>query len=147
MLEVSRELEDEYADSAHLPHRKAPSTSPFWCCQSRFVAQKRMVSRPSVTAHSNHSHTLIYTTHRRLLLHVHRPVVLRPKHPPLIKMVAPPDSKISYAQHTLSYPLFAADFDPYGRGYLVVGGGGGESKTGVPNQIVGKGQEKLLDHC
>jgi hypothetical protein len=46
-------------------------------------------------------------------------------------------SDVSYAKKALSYPLFAADFDPYGRGYLVVGGGGAESKTGVPNQIVG----------
>ncbi|KAK1066862.1 hypothetical protein LTR74_006912 [Friedmanniomyces endolithicus] len=44
-------------------------------------------------------------------------------------------SKVSFAKTTLSYPLFAAEFDPYNRGYLVVGGGGGESKTGVPNQI------------
>lgn len=45
-------------------------------------------------------------------------------------------SKVTYAKAALPYPLFAADFDPYNRGYLVVGGGGGESKTGVPNQIV-----------
>ncbi|KAK3075249.1 hypothetical protein LTR53_001614 [Teratosphaeriaceae sp. CCFEE 6253] len=44
-------------------------------------------------------------------------------------------SKVSFAKTTLGYPLFAAEFDPYNRGYLVVGGGGGESKTGVPNQI------------
>jgi hypothetical protein len=44
-------------------------------------------------------------------------------------------SSVSYAKATLPYPLFAADFDPYNRGYLVVGGGGGESKTGVPNKI------------
>ena len=47
------------------------------------------------------------------------------------------NSTVSFAKATLPYPLFAADFDPYNRGYLVVGGGGGESKTGVPNQIVG----------
>ena len=46
------------------------------------------------------------------------------------------NSTVSFAKATLPYPLFAADFDPYNRGYLVVGGGGGESKTGVPNQIV-----------
>jgi hypothetical protein len=45
-------------------------------------------------------------------------------------------SDVSYAKTTLPYPIFVADFDPYNRGYLVVGGGGGESKTGVPNQIV-----------
>ncbi|KAF2093923.1 hypothetical protein NA57DRAFT_47290 [Rhizodiscina lignyota] len=38
---------------------------------------------------------------------------------------------VSFAKTTLSYPIYAADFDPYGRGYLVVGGGGGESKTGT----------------
>ena len=47
-------------------------------------------------------------------------------------------SKVSFAKTTLSYPLFAAEFDPYNRGFLVVGGGGGESKTGVPNQIVSR---------
>jgi len=47
-------------------------------------------------------------------------------------------SKVSFAKTTLSYPLFAAEFDPYNRGYLVVGGGGGESKTGVPNRIVSR---------
>ncbi|KAK5134888.1 hypothetical protein LTR08_005978 [Meristemomyces frigidus] len=45
------------------------------------------------------------------------------------------NSSVSFAKATLPYPLFAADFDPYNRGYLVVGGGGGESKTGVPNRI------------
>ena len=44
--------------------------------------------------------------------------------------------KVSYATTTLKYPIFAAEFDPYNRGYLVVGGGGGEAKSGVPNQIV-----------
>jgi prolactin regulatory element-binding protein len=42
----------------------------------------------------------------------------------------------SYAKTTLSFPIFAAEFDPYSRGYLVVGGGGGEGRSGVPNQIV-----------
>ncbi|KAK5112696.1 hypothetical protein LTR85_011207 [Meristemomyces frigidus] len=50
-------------------------------------------------------------------------------------MVMQPTSKVSFAKTSLPYPLFAADFDPYNRGYLVVGGGGGESKSGVPNQI------------
>lgn len=45
-------------------------------------------------------------------------------------------SDVSYAKITLPYPIFAADFDPYNRGYLVVGGGGGEGRSGVPNQIV-----------
>ena len=47
-----------------------------------------------------------------------------------------PMAGISYAKATLPYPIFAAEFDPFDRGYLVVGGGGGESKSGVPNQIV-----------
>ncbi|KAK5001225.1 hypothetical protein LTR66_000001 [Elasticomyces elasticus] len=46
--------------------------------------------------------------------------------------MAPP---VSFTKATLSYPIFAADFDPYNRGYLLVGGGGGESKSGVPNKI------------
>ena len=48
------------------------------------------------------------------------------------------NSEISYAKATLPYPIYAADFDPYGRGYLVVGGGGGEGRSGIPNQIVRK---------
>ena len=47
------------------------------------------------------------------------------------------DSAISFAKITLPFPIYAADFDPYNRGYLVVGGGGGEGRSGVPNQIVG----------
>ncbi|KAM0719060.1 hypothetical protein Q7P37_004965 [Cladosporium fusiforme] len=42
---------------------------------------------------------------------------------------------VSYAKATLPFPIFAAEFDPYNRGYLVVGGGGGEGRSGVPNQI------------
>ncbi|CAK4033146.1 hypothetical protein AC578_9808 [Lecanosticta acicola] len=44
-------------------------------------------------------------------------------------------SEVSYAKHTLPYPVFAAEFDPYNRGYLVVAGGGGEGRSGVPNKI------------
>jgi len=43
---------------------------------------------------------------------------------------------ISYAQTKLSYPIFDVDFDPYTRGYLVVGGGGGEGRSGVANKLV-----------
>ena len=43
--------------------------------------------------------------------------------------------QVSFTKTTLPYPIFAADFDPYNRGYLVVGGGGGEGRSGVPNQI------------
>ncbi|KAI7333029.1 hypothetical protein KC315_g4373 [Hortaea werneckii] len=50
-------------------------------------------------------------------------------------MVYKPASNVSFAKTSLPYPIFSADWDPYNRGYLVVGGGGGESKTGVPNQI------------
>ncbi|KAF2231883.1 hypothetical protein EV356DRAFT_470919 [Viridothelium virens] len=41
----------------------------------------------------------------------------------------------SFAKLSLSYPVYAADFDPYGRGYLIVGGGGGEGRSGVGNKI------------
>ncbi|KAH9828264.1 hypothetical protein Tdes44962_MAKER02428 [Teratosphaeria destructans] len=50
-------------------------------------------------------------------------------------MVRQSMSDVSYAKTTLSYPIYAADFDPYNRGYLVVGGGGGESRSGVKNTI------------
>jgi hypothetical protein len=46
--------------------------------------------------------------------------------------------QVSYAKATLPFPVFAAEFDPYNRGYLVVGGGGGETRSGVPNQIVSR---------
>ena len=45
-------------------------------------------------------------------------------------------SKIAFSKATLSYPLYAAEFDPYNRGYLVVGGGGGPSRSGVGNKLV-----------
>ncbi|CAI7580169.1 unnamed protein product [Penicillium discolor] len=39
------------------------------------------------------------------------------------------------AKLTLSCPLFAADFDPRNNGRLLVGGGGGEGRSGVGNKI------------
>ncbi|KAK4501250.1 hypothetical protein PRZ48_007057 [Zasmidium cellare] len=45
------------------------------------------------------------------------------------------NSNVSYAKYTLPYPVYAAEFDPYNRGYLIVGGGGGEGRSGIPNQI------------
>ncbi|CEJ54789.1 hypothetical protein PMG11_01082 [Penicillium brasilianum] len=42
---------------------------------------------------------------------------------------------IHSAKLTLSCPLFAADFDPRNNGRLLVGGGGGESRSGVGNKI------------
>lgn len=56
------------------------------------------------------------------------------------------NSDVSYAKHKLAYPIFAAEFDPYNRGYLIVGGGGGESKSGIPNQIVGN-PNNLYNRC
>ena len=47
--------------------------------------------------------------------------------------MAPP---IASAKVTLSYPLYAADFDPHNNGFLLVGGGGGEGRSGVGNKIV-----------
>jgi hypothetical protein len=52
---------------------------------------------------------------------------------PTLATMAP---SVSYAKTTLPFPIFAAEFDPYNRGYLVVAGGGGEGRSGVPNQIV-----------
>ncbi|KAJ9351608.1 hypothetical protein C8Q69DRAFT_479441 [Paecilomyces variotii] len=42
---------------------------------------------------------------------------------------------IASAKITLSCPLFAADFDPRNNGFLLVGGGGGEGRSGVGNKI------------
>lgn len=50
-----------------------------------------------------------------------------------------PKSSVSYAKKTLPFPIYAADWDPLNRGYLVVAGGGGESSSGVLNKIVGAG--------
>jgi len=43
---------------------------------------------------------------------------------------------ISTSKVTLSYPLYASVFDPLDASRLVIGGGGGGSKTGVKNKIV-----------
>ena len=48
---------------------------------------------------------------------------------------------IASAKLTLSYPLYAADFDPSNSDFLVVGGGGGEGRSGVGNKIVRVGKE------
>lgn len=48
---------------------------------------------------------------------------------------------ISTAKITLTYPLYAADFDPNNNNYLLVGGGGGEGRSGVGNKIVGEARE------
>ncbi|EEH10477.1 conserved hypothetical protein [Histoplasma capsulatum G186AR] len=42
---------------------------------------------------------------------------------------------ISSAKITLSCPLFGVDFDPRNNGFLLVGGGGGEGRSGVGNKI------------
>ncbi|CAG8124739.1 unnamed protein product [Penicillium olsonii] len=42
---------------------------------------------------------------------------------------------IHSAKLTVSCPLFAADFDPRDNGRLLVGGGGGEGRSGVGNKI------------
>ena len=48
--------------------------------------------------------------------------------------MAPPD--FPSAKLTLSYPLYACDFDPQDPTRLVVGGGGGAGRSGVGNKIV-----------
>ena len=40
------------------------------------------------------------------------------------------------AKLTLTYPLYCADFDSYNSNFLLVGGGGGEGRSGVGNKIV-----------
>ncbi|KAI6716368.1 hypothetical protein JHW43_001146 [Diplocarpon mali] len=42
---------------------------------------------------------------------------------------------IHFAKSTLSYPLYAVDFDPLDSSRLLVGGGGGAGRTGVGNKI------------
>lgn len=42
---------------------------------------------------------------------------------------------VSYAQFDLGYPPWALDFDPYNRGYLIIGGGGGEGQKELPNRL------------
>lgn len=43
---------------------------------------------------------------------------------------------IQTAKLTLTYPLYCADFDPHNSDFLLVGGGGGEGRSGVGNKIV-----------
>ncbi|KAL8938434.1 MAG: hypothetical protein Q9216_003908 [Gyalolechia sp. 2 TL-2023] len=53
--------------------------------------------------------------------------------------MAPP---VATAKLGLSYPLYASDFDPQNDSFLLVGGGGGETRTGVGNKIVIPSQPK-----
>ncbi|KAL8644417.1 MAG: hypothetical protein Q9210_007265 [Variospora velana] len=46
--------------------------------------------------------------------------------------MAPP---VASAKLTLSCPLYASDFDPQDHNFLLVGGGGGEGRSGVGNKI------------
>ena len=43
---------------------------------------------------------------------------------------------VAIAKLDLTYPLYAADFDPNDSSFLLVGGGGGEGRSGVGNKIV-----------
>ncbi|CAD0114846.1 unnamed protein product, partial [Aureobasidium uvarum] len=52
------------------------------------------------------------------------------------KMVFQSHGPVSFTKTTLSYPVYAAEFDPYNRGFLVVGGGGGQGRSGVANKII-----------
>jgi len=51
-------------------------------------------------------------------------------------MVFQSHGPVSFTKTTLSYPVYTAEFDPYNRGFLVVGGGGGQGRNGVANKIV-----------
>lgn len=44
-------------------------------------------------------------------------------------------SNIAFTKFDLQYPPWALEFDPYNRGYLLVGGGGGEGQREVPNKL------------
>ena len=48
------------------------------------------------------------------------------------------------AKITLSCPLFSADFDPRDNDRLLVGGGGGEGRSGVGNKIVSRAAQKSI---
>jgi hypothetical protein len=52
----------------------------------------------------------------------------------LLSQFMPP--LVPSAKATLSYPLYACDFDPLDSSRLVVGGGGGAGRSGVGNKIV-----------
>jgi hypothetical protein len=52
---------------------------------------------------------------------------------------------IPSAKATLSYPLYACDFDPLDANRLVVGGGGGAGRSGVGNKIVSPTASSLQD--
>ncbi|KAF2405230.1 hypothetical protein EJ06DRAFT_552650 [Trichodelitschia bisporula] len=43
--------------------------------------------------------------------------------------------RVSFSHFKLDYPPWALDFDPCNRGYLLVGGGGGEGQKEVPNRL------------
>jgi hypothetical protein len=51
---------------------------------------------------------------------------------------------LDFAKATLSYPLYACDFDPNESARLVVGGGGGAGRSGVGNKIVGGDNSQSL---
>jgi hypothetical protein len=54
---------------------------------------------------------------------------------------------IPSAKTTLSYPLYACDFDPLDNSRLVVGGGGGAGRSGVGNKIVSVLSEVSIQPC
>lgn len=54
---------------------------------------------------------------------------------------------IPSAKLTLSCPLFAADFDPRHHGLLLVGGGGGEGRSGVGNKIASSALVKMMHYA
>jgi hypothetical protein len=44
-------------------------------------------------------------------------------------------SRIAFEKFDLGYPPWTLQFDPYNRGYLIVGGGNGEGQKEVPNRL------------
>lgn len=69
-----------------------------------------------------------YHSHRRKSIESHTSAKTVPQ-----KIMAP---LVPSAKATLSYPLYAVDFDPLDSSRLLVGGGGGAGRTGVGNKIV-----------
>lgn len=74
--------------------------------------------------------------------HVHICFLLISTRSPPFKSTIAMSPSFATAKITLGYPLYASDFDPQNNDFLLVGGGGGESRSGVDNKIVSRKTRK-----